>query len=292
MIMAKAATAQKTTAKAPPPPTREVVKGKKQEVDQAQLDEINKMLRENTGKGLSTAMEDNTVPLIYILQALSPQVNKKKEEYIDGAEAGMIWFRGSKEIVSGEDGIPVVPVYWSKCWVEWMPDRGGFVGRHEDRPPQAVLKTDPQNDKKFWQMPNGNTVVETREHVVIVLDIYDEPTAFVIPMSGSGHKSSRDWMTLMNRKKIPPDFTLKSPSYGYIYRMKLTFRTNAKGDWYMWHVTDENDETTQLSDPNILKMAIQLEKDFEKGTKKAQQLTDEGFDTEADTEDRNAANHI
>jgi hypothetical protein len=47
----------------------------------------------------------------------------------------------------------------------------------------------------------------------------------------------------MNRKVVPGT-DLKAPAYGYIYRMKLQFRTNDQGDWFMWDVTDENDEPT------------------------------------------------
>lgn len=248
-------------------------------VDAAAQEELNKMMAADSGKGVSTAVEDNVVPLVYILQALSPQVQKKKEEYIDGAEAGMIWFRGTKDVIAGDDGIPVVPCHWSKSFIEWLPDRGGYVGRHDSMPPDAELVTDAQNPKKkFWRRNNGNSVVETREHVVLVLDIFDRPTPFVIPMSGSGHGSSKAWMTLMNRKVVPGT-DIKAPSYGYIYRMKLAFRTNDQGDWYMWDISDENDEPTQLTDPATYRLARQIEADFGKGTLKAAQMTDDQIDS-------------
>src|SRR4051812_21319875 len=100
----------------------------------AELDPaLKELYKKDAGRGVSTAMEDNVVPLIYILQALSPQVQKKKEEYVEGAEPGYIWFRGTKKVV-GEEGIAVVPCYYSKVWIEWMPNRGGFVARHDERP--------------------------------------------------------------------------------------------------------------------------------------------------------------
>lgn len=272
--MAKAAAATKgnqgkTTAVA--------TRGGKQEVANAEdLAALDEMMAQDAGKGVSTAIEDNIVPLIYILQALSPQVNKKKEEYVQGAEAGMIWFRGTKKTVKGEDGILVVPCGMVKSWIEWQPNRGGFVERHDDRPADATQVTDAQNPKKkFWQRKNGNTVTETREHAVIVLEEFDAPKPFVIPMSGSGHGASRAWMTLQNDKRVPGRDDLKAPSYGYLYRMKLQFNTNDQGDWYMWDVIDENDEPTRLTDPEVYKMARQLADDFEKGKKKAQNVDDQ-----------------
>lgn len=277
--MAKAT--QQTKSKAPTPSREVATRGaSKQEVanseDLAALDE---MMAADAGKGVSTAMEDNTVPLIYILQALSPQVNKKKEEYVPGAEAGMIWFRGTKRVVKGDEGILAVPCHMEKSWVEWKPNRGGFVEKHKVRPADAVEVTDPQNGKKFWQRKNGNTVVETREHAVIILDD-NGPSAYVIPMSGSNHKASKDWMTLQNQKRVPNREDLKAPAYGYLYRMCLSFQSNDKGDWYMWSITDENDVPTRVTDPEVYKMARQIQADFESGAKKAQVADDQVDDSE------------
>ena len=126
--MAKAATQTKGNTK--PAQTKAVAtRAQSTAVDQAQVDEMNKMMAAHAGKGVSTAVEDNIVPLIYILQSNSPQVQKKGEQYVEGAEAGHIWFRGTKITVDGDRGINVVPCTMNKCWVEWMPDRGGFVAR-------------------------------------------------------------------------------------------------------------------------------------------------------------------
>jgi hypothetical protein len=292
MAKASTQTANKRQQAAPPPKNKSTAvtttKEKNGAVQTADADEMAQMMMADAGKGVSTAMEDNIVPLVYILQPLSPQVQKKNPEYIEGAEAGQIWFRGSSTIVDGEEGIPVVPCHWSKCWIEWQPNRGGFVARHADRPADAVLTTDAENPKrKFWRRPNGNIVVETREHVVLVLDVFERPMPFVIPMSGSGHGSSRAWMSKMNSKFIP-NSDQKAPSYGYIYRMKLQYRTNDQGEWYMWDVHDENDEPTMLADPATYKLARQLEADFSRGALRAQDMTGDQVDDSVDSAGSNA----
>lgn len=283
MAKASVQTGKGKTTAAPPPKGKAVAttSNKKTEIAEAAGEDVLALMRKNAGKGVSTAIEDNVVPLVYILQALSPQVQKKKEEYIDGAEAGMIWFRGTKDVVAGDEGIPVVLCHWDKAWIEWMPNRGGYVARHAERPEDAVLTTDAENPKrKFWQRPNKNTVVETREHVVLVLDIFDRPTPFVIPMSGSNHQASKEWMTSCNRKIIP-DTDLKAPLYGYIYRMKLKFRTNDQGDWFMWDIQDENGVPTMLTDFATMQLADQMSNDFASGAKKADVMTSDQVDDSA-----------
>src|SRR6202035_3091033 len=50
-------------------------------------------MKADAGRGVSTAQEDNQVPLIYVLQPLSPQVDKRSEQYVEGAEPGDLWLR-------------------------------------------------------------------------------------------------------------------------------------------------------------------------------------------------------
>lgn len=278
-----AKTATKTPAKQTT--TKNAVSTIKQNTEVASA-ELAAMMSADKGKGVSTAMEDNVVPLVYILQSQSPQVLKKKEEYIEGAEAGNIWFRGSKEVI-GDEGILVQPCFFSKAWIEWQPDRGGFAGRHDSRPEDAVLKTDPKNPKKkWWELPNGNTVVETREHVVLVHDVFDRPTPFVIPMSGSQHAASRGWMGSMNRKMVPGTDD-PAPSFAYLYRMKTSFKSNDQGDWFMWEIEDENGTPTLVSDVGAYKMARKICDDFSKGVLRAGDA-----DAENDKAQGEASEHI
>ena len=196
----------KTTAKpAPKGKQQAVTTTAKKEVIRSNAD-VSLLMEQDAGAGVSTDISDNIVPLVYILQAQSPQVLRQKPEYIKGAEAGNIWPRGEKQVWDGEEeGVEVVPVYFDKVWIEWRPNRGGFVARHRERPELAEQRAlDPQRpDRMSWVLPSGNIVQESREHAVLVLGKYDNPTPFVIPFSGSNHTASRAWMGLMNRKKTP-----------------------------------------------------------------------------------------
>ena len=196
-------------------------------------------IAQDSGKGVSTLQEDNLVPLIYILQAQSPQCNKRGPEYVEGAEDGAIWLRNSGlPAISGDEGILFQPCYFQKDFVEWIPRGagGGYVGRYPDRPADAVEKNiDPQSpDKLAWVLPNGNTVVETRYHIGYV--ITDQGALpYVIPMSSSAHTASKGWMFLMNGKQMSGS---KAPSFACYYRLKTKSRTNKAGTWSTWDITD------------------------------------------------------
>lgn len=196
----------------------------------------------DAGKGVSTNAEDNIVPLIYVLQAQSPQCNRRSPDFVEGAEAGAFWLRSSGlPAVSGDDGILFQPCFFSKDWVEWRPNRGGFVTRHSDRPADAELKNTPtpeDPDRQSWVMPNGNYVVETRYHIGNVYLPDGKIMPYVIPFSSTGHTVSKNWMFLMNNKVIA-GAKGAAPSFACFYRLKTKETSNAKGTWMKIEVTDE-----------------------------------------------------
>lgn len=196
----------------------------------------------DSGKGTSSAQEDNLVPLIYVLQANSPQTLKRNPDYIEGAEAGGIWLRGSEPpVIDGEKGILFQPCFFSKDWVEWIPrdSGGGFVGRHDSCPAEAEVVQDPKNPNiKRFILPNGNEVKETRYHIgYVFLDGGKRVLPYVIPLSGSGHSFSKQWMFMMNSKQSSAG---TYAAWALLYRLKTKFRTNVHGDWYMFEVSEAN----------------------------------------------------
>ncbi len=63
------------------------------------------LLEEDANTGLSNmSMEDLSIPFLRILGDMSPQVKKSKEEYVEGAEPGMIFNTVTREIFNGEKG--------------------------------------------------------------------------------------------------------------------------------------------------------------------------------------------
>jgi hypothetical protein len=247
------------------------------------------LMEEDAGAGVSTRAEDNVIPYIYILQAQSPQAIKgNKEKYIKGAEGGSIWLRGTKTLFEGgEDGagILVLPCYFGKEWVEWKPNRGGFVTRHvtpddsREPPRGAVQKTDAKG-KSFWAL-GENIVNQSRVHVVLLIDeeTMTSKGGFVISMSGSNHSASKNWMGLINSKVLPSGKT--APSYGYLYRAKTIFRSNDDGDWYMWNIEDAGEEdgasVPAMASSELIAQGRKVNRDFSSGAIRAEEPEDESL---------------
>lgn len=293
--MAKAVTKAPTPAAKPTPapaPSKAVATTTKTEV--ANVDaELLALAAGDAGKGVSTLASDNIVPLIYILQAQSPQCLAQKQECIkpglDGnktAVAGNIWFRGTKELVDGElEGLLVQLCHFRVVFIEWGPERGdGLRGRHDKRPSEAVEVKDPKNPKRSkWVMPEtGNIIVETREHAVLVHREGGGLEPYIISMAGSNHNAARMWMTAIGRKTIPGTDGIRAPLFGYMWRMKTIPRTNDDGDWFAWEIEDEDQF---CKDVGAYKMARQLHLDFEAGTKQADIAADGIDESQSSNED-------
>jgi hypothetical protein len=190
--------------------------------------DIEALLNEYAGAGTSSAVEHNTVPMIYVLQSNSPQVNKRGDAYVQNAEPGDLWLKNAAEpIVKGTEGVLFQPVHFQFAWVEWKPNRGGFVATHSDRPADAEQKQiDPNDDRLSWvRNSNGNQVVET----CYVYGMVNMELPYVIPLSSSGFKVARDWNTNARARKHNGK---PIPLFATKYRLKTVFRSNDRGEWF------------------------------------------------------------
>ena len=79
-----------------------------------------------------------------ILQALSPEVNKREGKYIENAAAGDITNTVTKELYTEEQGCVVIPVAYKRMFLEWQPREsgGGLIKQHTDASILSQTKKD------------------------------------------------------------------------------------------------------------------------------------------------------
>lgn len=227
------------------------------------------------GMGISDRMEDNIVPLIYLLQSNSKPATRGHERYIQGAVGGSIWLRNDPPelcLIDGDDGFIFQPCHLSVCWIEWMPDRGGFVARHQFRPEAATLQDRESDDgtiRKVWIMPSGNTVNESREYSGFVHREGMEPAPYTMPLSGSGHSIGKAWMTSMRNEKLPSG--ARAPLFFNTYLIKTKLKTKNDWAWYIFDIS-KNGPVTDVED---IERGAGLYEAFESGTKQSADIEDD-----------------
>lgn len=198
-------------------------------------DHLKGALAASTGRGISTSRDDTIIPMAHVFQKGHTQTDERDESYVEGAKPGEIWLKGSVVPVrSGVKGELFQPVAFMKVWIEWKPKRAGFAGRHDKRPEDAyegLIQNDAGEERPAWLRPNGNVLVETREHYGF---FGDEP--YMIPMTSTQHTVSRTWMSLMGQFKDERGKPLDS--FAKVYLLTTTRREKDGNSWYVFKVDD------------------------------------------------------
>lgn len=192
--------------------------------------------KEDAGAGVSERMEDRLVPWLVVLQKLSPQVEKRDDAYIAGAEPGQFWLRNHPYPL--KDKISFQPSCFNIGWAEWKPDRGGFVARHTTRPKDA--RNDGSDGSPNWRMPNGNIVEEVRYFYGHLIDDQDSRAyQFVIPFRGAGHQVAKDWNNRWNFERTLAG--VLKPAWAFIYTLTTKITSNTKGEWFAITIAKERE---------------------------------------------------
>lgn len=199
------------------------------------------MYEENADAGFEQADEDAyAIPFLTILQALSPACTKTDGAYIKGAESGQLFNTVSEKLMDGEEGIDIVPVHFKRAFIEWQPrsSGGGFVAEHSAADGQDLLKQCEKNDKNQDALPNGNILVDTRSHYVLVIDENGTSPA-VMSMASTQTKKSRRWMSVMQNIKMKrtDGSSFTPPMFSHKYHVTSVAESNDQGSWFGWKIT-------------------------------------------------------
>ena len=197
-----------------------------------------------SGFGALNLARDTAIPYISILQSGSPQLNPSKAEYIEVAKAGQLYNTVTQEAM---DELNVIPVFYHLRYVEWKPREqgGGFIRSHTaDSGILGQATRDPMTNK--YVLDNGNHIVQTAYHYVLVLSNEGYQNA-VISMASSQLKKSRRWNSLMLSQKIKgPSGMFTPPTYAFTYKITTVGESNDRGSWFGFQV-EKGDQVTDAS---------------------------------------------
>lgn len=103
------------------------------------------------------------IPFLKLAQDLTPQTKKTKPEYIEGLEVGELFNSVTGEIYGTH--LEVIIVKFERVYIEWLPNRGGFVGYHS--PEVAEEMADDMTFGK-WKTREGNDLVEYYAYYILI----------------------------------------------------------------------------------------------------------------------------
>lgn len=204
----------------------------------ANLTDLDLQLVADSGAGFEEASRDAfAIPFFTVLQDLSPQTKKKMAGYVDGAKPGMFFNSVSQKVYDPAAGVWVVPCHWAQVFIEWVPRNrgGGFVGAYPANHHRVAEGI--RQKGAGLVLPNGNELMDTRQHFILVLDPDTQVAeGCLMAFKSTGLKISRRWMTQMRSALIEINGRMVEPSmFAWQYLLGVEESANEQGSW--WQVT-------------------------------------------------------
>ena len=218
----------------------------------------------DSGMGLENIEKgDLALPFLKLLQSGSYETKKKHAKHVEGAEAGMFYNTVTKKLYSGEKGMNVIPCFYKMTYPEWAPfERREGRPVHNDRGPGVMSKVT-QNDKNKDMLDNGNEIIKTANHFVIING--ERPEKALMTMKSTQLKVSRQWNSLMeNEFENDPSTgkSLQAPTFSRIYKLG-SVENSGSFTWHGYNVS----MIRKVDDAGLYQMA----RDFYNSLKNSQQ---------------------
>lgn len=187
----------------------------------------------DAGSTQDMSQTDLKLPFIKIVQDLTPEADKKKAEYIQGCESGMMIDSNTKELISGDQGILFIPFAFTHDVTEWKPKRGGLAALHGKD--ESLFKQARRNDLNEDVLPNGNTLLLS--YVYYGLRVHEDEqitSPAVLAYSKTAIKHARAWNTTLTTGRVKMGGKVFVPAYFFhAYRITVGMESGDGNTWYV-----------------------------------------------------------
>jgi len=229
---------------------------------------------DNAGDGATFESSEMQIPFVRVAQSLSPQLNKKKPEYIEGLSNGDAYNNLTNQMWSGDKGLLIIPCFQTTKYLEFVPREsgGGFRGEISASDP-ILQRTNRVGSKEI--LPSGNELVKADQHFCLIVDEEGMTQPVVIDMKSTQLKVSRRWKTNINMQKMKNPKTgeiIIPPVYATMWRLTTSEESNDKGDFYNWSV----ERVGIVEDRNLRLEAKNFRESIMRGAVKAQSENSSG----------------
>ena len=184
--------------------------------------------------------DDLALPFLKLLSGLDSLLDTHET-----ARKGDIYNTVTGAVISGKEGLSVIPCAYKRVFIQWVPRGSGTGAPIEVWEPtdKAMPKTErsKEDNKNYVIGGDGDYLEETAQHYVMIVNEDGSTETALIAMKSTQLKKSRKWNSMiqsvtMQGKNGP--FT--PPRYSHVYRIKAEAEENSKGSWHGWEMSREN----------------------------------------------------
>lgn len=171
----------------------------------------------------NVSAEDTAIPRIKLLQSLSPEVNKRGAEYVEGAEAGSILTTVTNDV---NEELYVCNLFFKKEFVAFKKRALGgndFQGAHESREAAMEHLTGQNLNAADYD------INESHRHVVAIINPADATIdkVAILSMTGTNVAQSRNWNTAIVNQGFD--------RFSGVWKLSTLEKSNTKGNWFVFN---------------------------------------------------------
>ena len=180
------------------------------------------------------------LPILKLLQNGSGEAQKRNQNYVDGAEPGMLLNTVTKKLYDGAKGVSVIPCHYKLEYQEWA-DFGTGSGRPENIFPDGsdILAQTTKDGSGKDRLENGNYILTVGQHFVLIVGD-DGTEQALVSMSSSQGKVSRKWNSMMMSISFDgKNGSYTPPSFSHSYKLTTVLNSGKGNQWYGYNVIKE-----------------------------------------------------
>jgi hypothetical protein len=173
------------------------------------------------GVGQETIVQQESMPLIKILQDMSPEVNPRKDGYIEGAQAGDLLFNKDKSLLG--NSVNIIPLASKPVYVEWKPrdQGGGMVATHP-----LTITADPRYKKVEYTETLGDNDLIYTTYWCVLMQVGDEWEKALIAMTKTQLKVSRKLSGEIAKFRYDGQADVQPPTFARVYELSTVLEKN------------------------------------------------------------------
>ena len=175
------------------------------------------------------ASSDFVMPILKILNDLSPEVKATSAKYMPLAKVGQLLETSTGELM---DSVEVIPCLYKAQMVEWKANRGGFVALHDADFGGRL----PVNEKGQKIMPNGNVLIDTRYYYCLRIR-GEELIPNIISLFSTAIKKAKELNTKLETQRIVPPTggkPFRPPMFLNVLKISTVQETKGQNTWFGW----------------------------------------------------------
>jgi hypothetical protein len=215
-----------------------------------ELQSVDPSLRDLGALGTeSIAQTDVETPRLKLLEALSPQLRRGGDMYLDDAQPGDFCNTATGDV--WRDEIMVIPCDFHTRYLEWpkVRGKGAPIADHGEDP--AILRRCATNEKNQHTLPNGNRIEETAFWYLLIQNggAWDR---VLFQLTSTRLKASRKWLTAIRAETCLIDGRpWKPPLFWRAWTLRVIGANNTQGDWSTF-VAERGEQLIDLPDSKAL----------------------------------------